>query len=125
METIPRDFNIHNKPTVAYSPWGNGPIERFNRNILAALRGLLGELKLLPQDWTSVIEDILSILNEAPEKGLGKNPDGSSRSALQVLTGIRLRRALFKVMPGRILSEAVPKSIEHRDAQRLAQVEKI
>lgn len=125
LETMARDYNIRHMPTVAYSPWVNGTVERLNRDILAALRALLGELKLAPQDWTAIIDVIPSILNEAPEERLGKNQDGSVRSALQVMTGIRPRRALLQVMPGRILSDAEEISISRGDAERLAQVENL
>lgn len=43
-------FNIKYNPTVAYSPWVNGTIERFNRDIIAAFHSLLAELNLPPQD---------------------------------------------------------------------------
>lgn len=65
-------FNIQHKPTVAYSPCVNDTVERLNRDILAALRALIAELKLAPRDWASVLEIIPSILNEAPEARLVK-----------------------------------------------------
>lgn len=104
LETMARDFNIHLKPTVSYLPCVNGTVERLNRDILAALPALLGMLKLSPQDWTSVINVIPSIWNEAPEELLGRNPGGSSRFVLQVMTSIRTRRVVPQVMPGRIFS---------------------
>lgn len=70
---------------------------------MTALRAVINELKFAPQDWNSVIEMLPSILNAAPEERLGRNSDGSTRSALQVMTGIRLRCALLKVIIGRMV----------------------
>lgn len=47
-------FNIVHKPTVAYSPCANGTVERLNRDVLSALRAILAELDLGPQDWPTV-----------------------------------------------------------------------
>ena len=110
--------NIQHKPTVAYSPWVNGTLERLNRDILAAMRALLAELKLGPQDWAAVIDIIPSILNEAPEERLGRNTDGSWRSPLQVMTGIRPRRLLMQVMTGQEPLRA-PVSIDRAVAEKL------
>lgn len=100
LSTMAQSYNIQHKPTVAYSPWVNGTVERLNRDILTAMRALLAELKLGPQDWAAVIDIIPSIINEAPEQRLGRDTDGSWRSPLQVMTGIRPRRLLMQVMTG-------------------------
>lgn len=119
LQSMARDFNIQHKPTVAYSPWVNGTVERLNRDILAAMRSILAELKMAPQDWTLVIDQIPSILNEAPEERLGRNPDGSTRSPLQVMTGIRPRRALLQVMPGRMSSGDARQNLERGQPSEL------
>lgn len=98
LESMARDFNIQQKPTVAYFPWVNGTVERLNRDILAAMQAMPGELNMAPQEWASVIDLIPSILNEAPEERLGRNADGSTWSALQDITGILPGRALLQVM---------------------------
>lgn len=117
-------FNIKHRPTVAYSPWVNGTVERLNRDILAALRAMLGELKLAPQDWVSVIDIIPSVLNEASESRLGRNQDGTMRSPLEVMTGIRPRRAILQVIPER---EGVntPYVVERGIAERICKISDI
>lgn len=80
MKSMADTYNIQHKPTVAYSQWVNGTFERINRDIIAAMRAMLGELKLCPQDWVSVIDIIPTSLNEAAESRLGLNSDGSMRS---------------------------------------------
>lgn len=79
-------YKIQHRPTMAYSPWANGIVERLNRDVLAAMRAALGELKLGIQDWKEVITTIPSIINEAPESSLGCNPDGSTQSPIHVMT---------------------------------------
>lgn len=124
LSTMANTFNIQHKPTVAYSPWVNGTVERLNRDILAALRSLLAELKLGPQDWPAVINILPTILNEASEERLGKNSDGTTRSPLQVMTGIRPRRLLVEVMTGQEQVRA-PLSIERAVAERLCDLPKL
>lgn len=98
MSDMATAFNIQHRPTVAYSPWVNGTVKRLKRDVRVALRAMLEELKLAPQDWVSVIDIILSVLNEAPETHLGRNNDGKTRSPLEVMTGIRPRRAILQVI---------------------------
>lgn len=124
MSNMAEAHNIQHRPTVAYSPWVNGTVERLNRDILAALRAVLGELKLAPQDWPSVIDIIPSVLNEAPESRLGRNDDGSTRSALEVMTGIRPRRSILQVIP-QSENPLTPCSMERAVAERLCMIENI
>lgn len=52
-EVLPATAETHNtlhKPTVAYSPWTNGPVELLNSDIPSTLRSIFGELKLGTQD---------------------------------------------------------------------------
>lgn len=73
---------------MAYSPWVNGTVERLNRDILAGVRALLGELGLAPHNWEKVLPVVASPINAAPLTRLGKNYDGTSRTPLEVRTGI-------------------------------------
>lgn len=124
MKTMADTYNIQHKPTVAYSPWVNGTIERINRDILAAMRAMLAELKLGPQDWMSVIDIIPSVINEAPQSRLGHNPDGSTRSPLQVMTGIKPRRAILQVLPT-ISDTNVTQTLERTTAERICKIDEI
>lgn len=58
-----REYNIQRKPAVAYSTWVSGTVELLNREILAALRAVMGELKLATEDWPEIIDIVPSILN--------------------------------------------------------------
>lgn len=93
------DHRIAHHPTVAYAPWTNGTVERLNRDILSAMRALLAELKLAPQNWPTVIALIPTILNEAPLPRLGKSADGATLTPLEVMTGISPRRVMLRVIP--------------------------
>ena len=94
------------------------------RDILAAMRAMLGELKLAPHDWPTVINAIASALNEAPLPRLGQNTDKSTRSPLQVMTGIRPRRVAL-----RILQDSSPpfmdKSLTRARTEQLIQINKL
>lgn len=78
MKAMADKYNIKHELTVACSPLVNGTINRLDRDILASLRAILGELKLGPQDWMSVIDTVPTVLNEAPQARLERNPDGST-----------------------------------------------
>lgn len=98
MTEIGSVYNITHKPTVVYSPWASGTVERLNRDILSALLAILAELKLAPQDWTQEIDLIQTEINEAPTSLLGQNYSVSARSLLEVMTGISSRRAIFRIL---------------------------
>lgn len=49
---------------------------------------MIAELKLSPQDWTTVIPSISSALGEASHSHLGLREDGIARCPLEVMTGI-------------------------------------
>ena len=98
LANLAEEYRILHKPTVAYSPWANGTVESLMRTVQAALRAILLELKLAPQDWREVISIIPSILNSAGVERLGKNDDGSLRSPLQVMTGIIPRRPIQHIL---------------------------
>lgn len=89
LSSLASDYRILHQPTVAYSPWANGTVESLMRTILAALRALLFELKLAPQDWKEIIFLIQSVINSAGLERLGKDSSGHFRSPLQVMTGLQ------------------------------------
>lgn len=91
-------YRIKHRPTVAYCPWANGTVERLNRDVLAAMKALLGELKLAPQDWAFVIGMVQSALNEAPSPRLGRSKNGDLRTPIEAMTGIRPLRILDKIV---------------------------
>jgi len=97
LSALAQDFHILHQPTVAYAPWANGTAESLMRNILAALTALILELKLAPQDWKEIISAVQTILNSASLPRLGRNEDGSLRSPLQVMTGIRPNRPIARI----------------------------
>ena len=124
LKELARTHNIHHRPTVAYSPWCNGTVERLMREILTALRAILGELNLAPQDWSSVIEAVPPALNEAPLKRLGKNNDGTTRTPLQVMTGIRPRRAILRIISD-VDAPNSAKTLTVARAQQIISIEKL
>lgn len=118
MEILANEFHILHKPTMAYSPWANGTVESLMRTVLAALRSMMLDLKLAPQDWKEIITAILSIINSAGLERLGSNSDGTLRSPLQVMTAISPNRPITRIIPtnssvisGITISEADGKKI--------------
>ena len=99
LSIIANDYRILHKPTVAYSPWANGTVESLMRTVRAALRSMMLELKLAPQDWKEIITSIPTILNSAGLDRLGSNDDGTLRSPLQVMTGIIPNRPITRIIP--------------------------
>lgn len=90
---------IRHNFSVAYSPWVNGAVESLMRSVLPATRAMIAELKLAPQDCTSVLPAIASALNEASMERLGKRSDGIALSPLEVMTGISPSRAMLRILP--------------------------
>ena len=86
LTVLANDYRILHKPTVEYSPWANGTVESLMRTVLAALRSIMLELKLAPQDWKDIITSIQTIINSTGLERLGKNGDGTLRSPLKVMT---------------------------------------
>lgn len=102
LSQLASDYHILHKPVVAYSPWANGTVESIMRTVQAALRAVMLELKLAPQDWKEVISSLPTILNSAGLDRLGKNDDGSLRSPLQVMTGIKPNRPMSRILPSNL-----------------------
>lgn len=96
---IALEHNIIHFHTVSYYPWTYGTVKQLIRPILASNRATLAELKLSPQDWTRVIRAIASALHEAPLPRFGTRPDGVSRSPVEVMIGIQLRRPVLRIIP--------------------------
>lgn len=69
------------------------------RPILSATRSLLAEPKISPYDWTAVIPQLVSALNESPIDLLVNHPDGKARCPLEVMTGITPKRPILRVLP--------------------------
>lgn len=84
---------------------------------------MLEGAKLTPQHYTSGTDILPSVSNEAPAPRLGKNSDGFAWSALQVMTDLRLRRSLLRVMPGRLVDGDATKSIERTAAESATKIE--
>lgn len=86
---------IRHNLTVAYTPCVNGTVESVMRSVVSAMRSMIAELKLGPQDWLSVLPAVASALNETSLDRLGRRPDGITRSPLEVMTVI-LNAKLFE-----------------------------
>ena len=99
VEHLERQHNIRHYLTIAYSPCTNGKAEALMRPVLAATRSMLSELKLAPHDWMTVVPSIATALNEAPLPRLGFRPNGIARCPLEVMTGIKPRRPILRVIP--------------------------
>ena len=95
MKTLAEDHRIKHNFTVAYSPWVNGTVESCMKHVQAANRCLQSELKLGPQDWPAVTAMIQTALNEAPLRRLGAHDDGSFRTPLEDMTGIKSARTIL------------------------------
>lgn len=80
------------------------------------MRAFLGELKLGSLDWMSVIDALPTVLNEADESRLGRNSNGSTRSPLEAMTGIKPRRAIVQIFSD-IPSNVSSISLEHATAE--------
>ena len=95
MEELAEDHRIKHNFTVAYSPWVNGTVENCMKQIQAAYRCLQSEMKLGPQDWSLVMGMVQTAMNEAPLRRLGSREDGTFRTPLEVITGIKPTRAML------------------------------
>eukprot|EP00171_Calliarthron_tuberculosum_P001965 IDg1965t1 len=82
------------------------------RSVLSAMRAMLTELKLAPQDWVSVLPAIATALNEASLDRLGRRPDGIAYSPLEVMTGITPKRQVLRVLPPDLIHTKA-KNISH------------
>lgn len=117
------DYRILHHFPIAHSPWANGTVEAVNRNVLAACRALTTEIKLTPQDWPEIAFLLTSVINEAPTLRPGKRKYGLARSPLEVMTGLRLRRAVLRSPDATITSPSF--EIDRIRAEQLVEVEKL
>ena len=92
------------------------------RAVVSAYRAMLAELKLGPQDWSSVIPPIASALTEASIDRLGRRPDGPARRPLEVMTGMMSKRPLRLVLPAEA-NHATAKTIDRARALQLIRIE--
>lgn len=118
LKTMAEEYKILHKLTPAYSPWSNGTVERMNKDVIAAFRAMIAEAKLAPEDWPDITRPVQTVLNKAPLERLGRNADGSARTPLQVMTGIKPRRILVHIL-GVNTQEGEAMYIEHTRAARL------
>ncbi len=95
MRELADEHRIKHFFTVAYSPWVNGTVESCMKHVQAAYRCLQSELKLGPQDWPTMMGMIMAALNEALLQRLGKREDGTYRTPLEVMTGLKPARAML------------------------------
>lgn len=109
-QTIVNDISINQHFTTAYFPWVNGTVEQICKEVLRATKASLSEWKLPPIKWSSIIESIMAILNQAPLKRLSKKQDGEQITwscLMEVFTGLKSKRfEAFIILPEREKSEA-------------------
>ncbi len=95
MKELAIEHRIKHNFTAAYSPWVNGTVESCMKHVQAAYRCLQSELQLGPQDWPTVLGIIMTALNEAPLKRLGMRENGTCRTPLGVMAGIKPARVML------------------------------
>lgn len=99
MSILASVHRIKHELTVAYSPWINGSVERCKRTLREACTALLSELHIGPQDWPQVLNIVMISLNTAPLPRLGRRSDGTYRTPLEVMTGIKPVRTYITTAP--------------------------
>lgn len=82
---------------------------------------MLTELKHAPRDWVSIINMLSTVLHETASKRLRKNENGTTQTLLEVMTGIRPKRAFMKVM-GVNAEPFTPRTLERETAQRVLKI---
>ena len=107
LHTLASEYGIKHNFTIAYSPWANGTVERLCREVLRTVRSFLSELKLAERDWPAVIKDVQAAINDAPVRRLGSRGDGTLRTPLEIMTGIRPVRHPSAIKPA-VTSAASP-----------------
>lgn len=98
MKHLADEHRVKHNFTVAYSPWVNGTVESCMKHIMSACRALQSELKMGPQDWPLLVGAIMTDLNEAPLKRLGTVEDGTYRTPLEVMTGLKPVRSQLEII---------------------------
>lgn len=76
------------------------------------MQAVTAQLKLSPQDWTSVLPVIATTLNENSLDHLGRCSDGTARSPPEFMTFIETRHQILRVLP-RTRNRAEAKKLEH------------
>ncbi|KAF0727163.1 hypothetical protein Ae201684P_019356 [Aphanomyces euteiches] len=75
MKALAHKFKAEHEFTLAYCPWRNGTVERFNRDILQVMRVLLMEYKLADHQWDYLLPTVQASLNQTPVVSLAhKSP---------------------------------------------------
>lgn len=117
-------YGIKHNFSVAYSPWVNGTVDALMRSVLSATRSMIGELKLAPQDWPSVLPAISTTLKEASLARLGRRPEGIPRSPLEVMTGIEPNRPVLRILPNNA-ERISAKTIDHARALQFIKIDEL
>lgn len=94
------------------------------RSKLSAMRSMLAESKLGPQDWASVLPAIASALHEASLGCLGRNSKENARSPLEVMTGILPNRQILRILPSGF-NHSKAKNIDHARALEVIHIEEL
>lgn len=121
VKLLAEQHHINHHFTTAYSPWSNGSIERCCREVLRAATAILSELRLAPQDWPSVVNIIQKVLNESPLERLGKRDDGTFRTPLEVMTGLKPCRT--NLAPSVEYSNKTGVSLDHARCEQILRID--
>lgn len=63
---VAKGLKVPHHFTLPYSPWSNGSVERFGKELLLVFRSVVSELQMQPKEWTDLVPLIQSVLNNAP-----------------------------------------------------------
>eukprot|EP00924_Labyrinthula_sp_SR-Ha-C_P006998 augustus_masked-scaffold_8-processed-gene-6.62-mRNA-1 protein AED:0.40 eAED:0.40 QI:0/-1/0/1/-1/1/1/0/1501 len=68
MARMQKLFRFTQRWAISYAPWTNGGVETTNGPILKALRSLVSEYRLDPNQWPELLPEIEHVLNNTPRK---------------------------------------------------------
>jgi hypothetical protein len=66
MMDVQKQLGTNHNFTTAYSPWANGTVEAVCKQTIRAVRAMLSEMKLAPEEWPCVLPAIQAVLNNSP-----------------------------------------------------------
>lgn len=89
---------IRHNLTVATFPWMSGPVESVLHSVLSVTMTMPSELKLAPQDWSSVLLAAASALSGASLRHSGRRGESTAKSPLEEVTGIKPKRQTLRVV---------------------------
>lgn len=123
IDSLAKVFCVHHHFTTTYTPWVNGMVERVMREVRRACDSILRDFKLAPQDCPNIVHMVQIVLNSSTLKRHGKNEDGTFRTPLQVMAGLRPNR---KLMQTRNIDNALQtSSISYARAFQLVEIDKL